>query len=168
MTFQENLATLPAIDHLSGLDVRDETGSAIHHIPAAPGKLGSLKLYHALAAEFNGRLNAAAAERGLALFAEHVADADVVVTSTALKKDNPEVVAAQARKIPVIPRALMLAELMRLKQCVAIAGTHGKTTTTSLVATFTASDGEIGVRQGHAPLAALVGHGVVEDHTSRW
>ena len=72
MTFQENLATLPAIDHLSGLD---ETGSAIHHIPAAPGKLGSLKLYHALAAEFNGRLNAAAAERGLALFAEHVADA---------------------------------------------------------------------------------------------
>ena len=75
MTFQENLATLPAIDHLSGLDVCDETGSAIHHIPAAPGKLGSLKLYHALAAEFNGRLNAAAAERGLALFAEHVADA---------------------------------------------------------------------------------------------
>lgn len=67
MTFQENLATLPAIDHLSGLDVCDETGSAIHHIPAAPGKLGSLKLYHALAVEFNGRLNAAAAERGLVL-----------------------------------------------------------------------------------------------------
>ena len=76
MNFQENLATLPAIDHLSGLDVCDETGSAIHHIPAAPGKLGSLKLYHALAAEFNGSLNAAAAERGLALFAEHVADAE--------------------------------------------------------------------------------------------
>ena len=75
MNFQENLATLPAIDYLSGLDVCDETGSVIHNIPASPGKLGTLKLYHALAAEFNGSLNAAAAERGLALFAEHVADA---------------------------------------------------------------------------------------------
>ena len=73
MTFQENLATLPAIDHLSGLDVCDETGSAIHHIPAAPGKLGCCGIQ--AAGEFGGRLNAAAAERGLALFAEHVADA---------------------------------------------------------------------------------------------
>ena len=62
------------------------------------------------------------------------ADADVVVTSTAVKKDNPEVVAAQARKIPVIPRALMLAELMRFRDGIAIAGTHGKTTTTALTA----------------------------------
>lgn len=76
MSFQDNLATLPAIDHLSGLNVLDDTGNTVHHIPAAPGKLGSLKLYNALAAEFDNTLNAAAAERGLALFAEHVADAE--------------------------------------------------------------------------------------------
>ncbi len=73
--------------------------------------------------------------------AEHVADADVVVTSTAVKKDNPEVVAAQERKIPVIPRALMLAELMRFRDGIAIAGTHGKTTTTSLTASILAAAG---------------------------
>ncbi len=66
--------------------------------------------------------------------AEHVAAADAVVVSTAVREDNPEVVAARARLIPVVPRAQMLAELMRLKQGIAIAGTHGKTTTTSLVA----------------------------------
>ncbi|WP_374513719.1 UDP-N-acetylmuramate--L-alanine ligase [Niveibacterium sp.] len=66
--------------------------------------------------------------------AENVADADAIVTSTAVQRDNPEVQAARARQIPVVPRAQMLAELMRLKQGVAIAGTHGKTTTTSLVA----------------------------------
>ncbi|QEY23174.1 DUF2322 family protein [Neisseria animalis] len=76
MSFQDNLATLPAIDHLSGLDVCDTTGAVLHHIPAAPGKLGSLKLYHALAQEFDGKLDSAAAERGLELFAEHVADAE--------------------------------------------------------------------------------------------
>ena len=76
MSFQDNLAAMPAIDHLSGLDVHNEQGETIHHIPAAPGKLGSLKLYHALAQEFDNQLNAAAAERGLALFAEHVADAE--------------------------------------------------------------------------------------------
>ena len=76
MSFQDNLATLPAIDHLSGLNVLDADGNTIHHIPAAPGKLGSLKLYHALAAEFGNTLNPASAERGLALFAEHVADAE--------------------------------------------------------------------------------------------
>lgn len=76
MSFQDNLATLPAIDHLSGLNVCNSDGSVIHHIPAAPGKLGSLKLYHALAVEFGGVLNTAAAERGLTLFAEHVADAE--------------------------------------------------------------------------------------------
>jgi UDP-N-acetylmuramate--alanine ligase len=66
--------------------------------------------------------------------AEHVATADAVVVSTAVREDNPEVVAARERRIPVVPRAQMLAELMRLKQGIAIAGTHGKTTTTSLVA----------------------------------
>jgi UDP-N-acetylmuramate--alanine ligase len=62
----------------------------------------------------------------------HIRDADAVVTSTAVRPDNPEVVAARARKIPIVPRAMMLAELMRLKQGIAIAGTHGKTTTTAL------------------------------------
>jgi UDP-N-acetylmuramate--alanine ligase len=67
--------------------------------------------------------------------AEMLGDADVVVVSSAVRADNPEVLAARQRKIPVIPRAEMLAELMRLKQGVAIGGSHGKTTTTSLVAT---------------------------------
>lgn len=66
--------------------------------------------------------------------ADHVGDADVVVVSSAVGLSNPEVVAARQRKIPVIPRAEMLAELMRLKEGIAIAGSHGKTTTTSLVA----------------------------------
>ena len=66
--------------------------------------------------------------------AENLDDADVVVVSSAIKRDNPELVAARAKRLPVVRRAEMLAELMRLKSCVAIAGTHGKTTTTSLVA----------------------------------
>jgi len=70
--------------------------------------------------------------------AENVADADAVVISTAVGNDNPEVIAARARHVPVVPRAQMLAELMRLKQGIAIAGTHGKTTTTSLVASILA------------------------------
>jgi UDP-N-acetylmuramate--alanine ligase len=70
--------------------------------------------------------------------AEQVASADVVVVSTAVLPDNPEVVAARRLRIPVVPRALMLAELMRLKQGIAVAGTHGKTTTTSLVASVLA------------------------------
>ena len=73
--------------------------------------------------------------------AENVDDADAVVVSTAVKSDNPEVLAARARRIPVVPRALMLAELMRLKQGIAIAGTHGKTTTTSLIASVLAEGG---------------------------
>jgi UDP-N-acetylmuramate--alanine ligase len=72
---------------------------------------------------------------------ENVAYADVVVVSTAVRSDNPEVMAARQRRIPVVPRALMLAELMRLKQGVAVAGTHGKTTTTSLVASVLAEAG---------------------------
>src|SRR5512140_2168052 len=66
--------------------------------------------------------------------AENVDGTDVVVVSTAIKRDNPELMAARAQRIPVVRRAEMLAELMRLKSCVAIAGTHGKTTTTSMVA----------------------------------
>ncbi len=65
--------------------------------------------------------------------AANIAGAHAVVTSTAVKTDNPEVIAARAKRIPVVPRAVMLAELMRLKKGIAIAGTHGKTTTTSLV-----------------------------------
>ena len=73
--------------------------------------------------------------------AENVANADAVVISTAVRNDNPEVVAARALHVPVVPRAQMLAELMRLKQGIAIAGTHGKTTTTSLVASILAEGG---------------------------
>ena len=73
--------------------------------------------------------------------AENVADADAVVVSTAVRGDNPEVLAARAKRIPVVPRALMLAELMRLKSGIAIAGTHGKTTTTSLIASVLAEGG---------------------------
>jgi UDP-N-acetylmuramate--alanine ligase len=73
--------------------------------------------------------------------AAHVAGADAIVVSTAVKEDNAEVHAARAAKVPVVPRALMLAELMRLKQGIAVAGTHGKTTTTSLVASVLAEGG---------------------------
>ena len=73
--------------------------------------------------------------------AENVAAVDAVVISSAVKEDNPEVVAARAHKIPVVPRAMMLAELMRLKQGIAVAGTHGKTTTTSLIASVLAEAG---------------------------
>jgi UDP-N-acetylmuramate--alanine ligase len=71
--------------------------------------------------------------------ARHIEGADAIVTSTAVKEDNPEVVAAHDKLVPVVPRAVMLAELMRLKKGVAIAGTHGKTTTTSLVASVLAA-----------------------------
>ena len=73
--------------------------------------------------------------------AENIQGTDVVVTSTAVKADNPEVVAAREKRIPVVPRALMLAELMRLRKGIAIAGTHGKTTTTILVASVLGAAG---------------------------
>ncbi len=73
--------------------------------------------------------------------AENISGADVVVVSTAVKEDNPEVVAARQKRIPVVPRAVMLAELMRLKKGIAVAGTHGKTTTTSLVSSVLAEGG---------------------------
>jgi len=72
---------------------------------------------------------------------QNLTDADAVVISTAVKEDNPEVSAARARNIPVVPRAMMLAELMRLRQGIAVAGTHGKTTTTSLTASVLAKGG---------------------------
>lgn len=73
--------------------------------------------------------------------AQHIQGADTIVTSTAVKSDNPEVIAARANRIPVVPRAVMLAELMRFKQGIAIAGTHGKTTTTSLATSVLAEAG---------------------------
>ena len=96
--------------------------------------------------------------------ATHVEGADAVVTSTAVKSDNPEVLIARERRIPVVPRAMMLAELMRLKQGIAIAGTHGKTTTTSLVASVLAEAGldptfVIGGRLNSAGANARLGAG---------
>jgi UDP-N-acetylmuramate--alanine ligase len=73
--------------------------------------------------------------------AQNVAGADAVVISTAVRDDNPELAAARERAVPIVPRALMLAELMRLKQGIAVAGTHGKTTTTSLIASVLAEGG---------------------------
>ncbi|MGZ5865797.1 MAG: UDP-N-acetylmuramate--L-alanine ligase [Xanthobacteraceae bacterium] len=79
-------------------------------------------------------------DKGITIFighkAENIDHSDVVVVSSAIKPDNPELIAARAQRLPVVRRAEMLAELMRLKSCVAIAGTHGKTTTTSMVATL--------------------------------
>ena len=96
--------------------------------------------------------------------AANVAGADAVVTSTAVQPSNPEVVAAREMRIPIVPRALMLAELMRLKQGIAIAGTHGKTTTTSLVASVLAEAGldptfVIGGRLNSAGANAKLGSG---------
>lgn len=96
--------------------------------------------------------------------AANIAGADAVVTSTAVQADNPEVIAAREKRIPVVPRAMMLAELMRLKQGIAIAGTHGKTTTTSLVASVLAEAGldptfVIGGRLNSAGANAKLGSG---------
>ena len=96
--------------------------------------------------------------------AANVSGADAVVTSTAVKADNPEVLAAREQRIPIVPRALMLAELMRLKQGIAIAGTHGKTTTTSLVASVLVEAGldptfVIGGRLNSAGANARLGKG---------
>jgi len=95
---------------------------------------------------------------------DNIKGADAVVVSTAVKEDNPEVIAARSGKVPVVPRAQMLAELMRLKQGIAIAGTHGKTTTTSLVASILAEGGMdptfvIGGRLNAAGANARLGSG---------
>lgn len=108
------------------------------------------------------------ASLGIKTFVGHAATnlalVDAVVTSTAVQADNPEVLAAREKRIPVVPRALMLAELMRLKQGIAIAGTHGKTTTTSLVASVLAEGGldptfVIGGRLNSAGANAKLGSG---------
>jgi UDP-N-acetylmuramate--alanine ligase len=108
------------------------------------------------------------AERGIRIAighnAQNVAQADAVVVSTAVKEDNPEVQMARERRVPVVPRAQMLAELMRLKQGIAIAGTHGKTTTTSLAASCLAEGGfdptfVIGGRLNSAGANAKLGSG---------
>ena len=96
--------------------------------------------------------------------ASNLVSVDAVVTSTAVQSDNPEVLAARERRIPVVPRAMMLAELMRFKQGIAIAGTHGKTTTTSLVACVLAEGGldptfVIGGRLNSAGANAKLGSG---------
>jgi len=110
------------------------------------------------------RLASLGAKVTLGHAAQNVAGADAVVTSTAVHEDNPEVVAARAALIPVVPRAIMLGELMRLKRGIAIAGTHGKTTTTSLVASVLAQGGldptfVIGGRLNSAGANAKLGTG---------
>jgi UDP-N-acetylmuramate--alanine ligase len=96
--------------------------------------------------------------------AEHLAGVDAIVVSSAVRPDNAEVIAARSRRIPIVPRAVMLAELMRLKRGIAIAGTHGKTTTTSLVASILAEGGldptfVIGGRLNSAGANAKLGQG---------
>jgi UDP-N-acetylmuramate--alanine ligase len=96
--------------------------------------------------------------------AKNIQDVDVVVVSSAVKQDNPEVIEAKRLNVPVVPRAIMLAELMRMKQGIAIAGTHGKTTTTSLVASVLAEGGldptfVIGGRLNSADANAKLGGG---------
>jgi len=110
------------------------------------------------------RLQALGAEVFMGHEASYIAGADAIVTSTAVKADNPEVLAARAKLVPVVPRAVMLAELMRMKKGVAIAGTHGKTTTTSLVASVLAEAGMdptfvIGGRLNSAGANAQLGSG---------
>lgn len=77
MQFKDFLATFPAIEHLAGLNVVNQAGEVVHTIPAIEGKLGSLKLYNALAEKFGGKLNAESAAQGVIWFAEHVEDAKV-------------------------------------------------------------------------------------------
>ncbi|HLW11274.1 MAG TPA: UDP-N-acetylmuramate--L-alanine ligase, partial [Casimicrobiaceae bacterium] len=110
------------------------------------------------------RLRAVGVEVVIGHRAANADGADAVVVSTAVASDNPEVVAARERGIPIVPRALMLAELMRLKQGIAVAGTHGKTTTTSLIASVLAEGGldptfVIGGRLLAADANARLGHG---------
>lgn len=110
------------------------------------------------------RLSELGAHVTLGHAAENINKADAIVTSTAVKADNPEVLAARQKNLPIVPRAMMLAELMRLKRGIAIAGTHGKTTTTSLVASVLAEGGldptfVIGGRLNSAGANAKLGAG---------
>ncbi|NIF83415.1 UDP-N-acetylmuramate--L-alanine ligase [Comamonas sp. Tr-654] len=151
---------------------------AIHHIHfvgiGGAGMSGIAEVLHNLGYAISGSdLTDSATLRRLAGLgiktfvghaAENVAGTDAVVTSTAVQGDNPEVLAAREKKIPVVPRALMLAELMRFKQGIAIAGAHGKTTTTSLVTSVLAEAGldptfVIGGKLNSAGANAKLGHG---------
>ncbi|UUC93100.1 MULTISPECIES: UDP-N-acetylmuramate--L-alanine ligase [Comamonas] len=128
---------------------------AIHHIHfvgiGGAGMSGIAEVLHNLGYAISGSdlADSATLRRlaglGIKTFVGHAAEnvdgSDAVVTSTAVQGDNPEVLAARQKKIPVVPRALMLAELMRFKQGIAIAGAHGKTTTTSLVTSVLAEAG---------------------------
>ena len=110
------------------------------------------------------RLAALGAKILLGHQAGNIAGADAIVVSTAVKADNPEVIAAREARIPIVPRAQMLAELMRLKQGIAVAGTHGKTTTTSLIASILGEGGldptfVIGGRLNAAGANARLGKG---------
>ncbi len=110
------------------------------------------------------RLNSLGIQTFIGHSENNLKDVDAVVTSTAVKADNPEILAAKQKHIPVVPRAVMLAELMRMKTGIAIAGTHGKTTTTSLVASILAKAGldptfVIGGRLNSAGSNAQLGKG---------
>ncbi len=117
------------------------------------------------AGKVTGRLTSLGAEISLGHRADNLGEADVVVVSSAIADSNPEVVEAKRRRIPVIPRAEMLAELMRFRYGVAVAGTHGKTTTTSLIASVLAEGGldptfVIGGRLASADANAKLGSGL--------
>ena len=115
------------------------------------GMCGIAEVLHTLGFEVSGsdigtgpataRLRALGVRVALGHDARHLGDADVLVVSSAIKPDNPELLAARARRIPVVPRAEMLAEIMRFSHGIAVAGTHGKTTTTSLTASVLAEGG---------------------------
>jgi UDP-N-acetylmuramate--alanine ligase len=118
----------------------------------------------AKANEVTARLKRLGAQVVIGHEARNVEGADVVVVSTAIRRDNPEVAAALEKRIPVVPRAQMLAELMRFRHAICVAGTHGKTTTTSLVASVLAEGGEdptfvIGGRLKSADSNARLGAG---------
>ena len=151
---------------------------AIHHIHfvgiGGSGMCGIAEVLHNLGYKVSGsdladsatlaRLRTLGVATHVGHAAAHIAGADAVVTSTAVQQDNPEVLAARERKIPVVPRAVMLAELMRLRKGIAIAGAHGKTTTTSLVASVLAEGGldptfVIGGRLNSAGTNAKLGGG---------
>ena len=151
---------------------------AIHHIHfvgiGGAGMSGIAEVLHNLGYQISGsdladsatlrRLAGLGIKTYVGHAADNVAGADAVVTSTAVQGDNPEVIAAREKKIPVVPRALMLAELMRFKQGIAIAGAHGKTTTTSLVTSVLAEAGldptfVIGGKLNSAGANAKLGHG---------
>ena len=151
---------------------------AIHHIHfvgiGGSGMCGIAEVLHNLGYKVSGsdladsatlaRLRTLGVATHVGHAAAHIAGADAVVTSTAVQQDNPEVLAARERKIPIVPRAVMLAELMRLRRGIAIAGAHGKTTTTSLVASVLAEGGldptfVIGGRLNSAGTNAKLGQG---------